>query len=239
MALKRKKASPMEGAPLWMVTYGDMVTLLLTFFVMLLAMSEVKEDDRFLDFMQAIREAFGYSGGVQQAPLDEVEVPRNVNLTEMLLIPIRPEDFSQSPDAGPRGQHSTVTNIRPGAVYVAGGKVQFRELSVVLTPEQEAGLVDYAEVLRGYKTQIELRGHCSPRPVDGTRFADHFDLSYQRARAVARALVHMGIDPQRLVLIASGTNEPIAVDAYTEVEREQNDVVEIMQVDRRVDEFVP
>ena len=63
MAVKKKPAAESAGAPLWMVTYGDMVTLLLTFFVMLLAMSEVKKDDRFIDFMQAIREAFGYVGG--------------------------------------------------------------------------------------------------------------------------------------------------------------------------------
>ena len=68
MAVKKKAKSQPEGAPLWMVTYGDMVTLLLTFFVMLLAMSEVKKDDRFVDFMQAIREAFGYVGGMDGDP---------------------------------------------------------------------------------------------------------------------------------------------------------------------------
>ena len=94
MAFKRKEPKAAEGAPLWMVTYGDMVTLLLAFFVMLLAMSEVKKDSRFVDFMQAIKEAFGYVSGVNQTPLEEVEIPRNVPLALMRKIPIRPENCS-------------------------------------------------------------------------------------------------------------------------------------------------
>src|SRR6056297_4192581 len=38
---RRKKKCPPEGAPEWMTTYGDMVTLLLTFFVMLLTTATV------------------------------------------------------------------------------------------------------------------------------------------------------------------------------------------------------
>ena len=58
MAVKKKKAEAPAGAPDWMVTYGDMVTLLLTFFVLLLAMSEIKQDQKMMDFMQAVKEAF-------------------------------------------------------------------------------------------------------------------------------------------------------------------------------------
>jgi chemotaxis protein MotB len=239
MAVKKKQKPPPAGAPLWMVTYGDMVTLLLTFFVMLLAMSEVKKDDRFLEFMQAIKEAFGYTGGAQQMPLDVVEVPRNVDLAQLIVIPIRPHDFAESPDPGIRSQHHTVTNIRPGQVYVVGGKVQFPELSAELPPAAEATLAEFADKMRGYSTQIEIRGHCSRKPVAGASFIGHFDLSYQRARAVAAALVRFGVDAQRLVIIAAGAHEPVAVNAYTEAERQRNDMVELLQVDRCVDEFVP
>ena len=95
MAVKKKERQVAAGAPAWMVTYGDLVTLLLTFFVMLLAMSEVKKDERFIDFMQAIKAAFGYVGGVRSIPPDFTQIPQNVQLAELLIIPPNPHDLSQ------------------------------------------------------------------------------------------------------------------------------------------------
>ena len=47
------------GAPEWMVTYGDMMTLLLCFFVIIVSMSEIKKDEKFLQVLESIRSAFG------------------------------------------------------------------------------------------------------------------------------------------------------------------------------------
>lgn len=58
---------PEEGAPLWTVTFGDMMSLLLTFFILLFSMSELKMD-RFLLASQSMREAMG---GTQVDPNDD------------------------------------------------------------------------------------------------------------------------------------------------------------------------
>jgi chemotaxis protein MotB len=237
MARKRKKEQAGGGAPEWMVTYGDMVTLLLTFFVMLLAMSEVKKDARFVDFMQAIKEAFGYVGGVEQTPLEEVETPRNIDLTEMLIIPVRSKDFSESDDEGLRGRQHSVTNIRRGDRFDVGGKLYFSPLGDGVSDENRERLGELADKLRGLSTQIEIRGHCSALPVEGSPHASHFDLAYARARSVADALKSFGIDEQRLIIVSAGINEPVARQAYTSAEREQNDVVEILEMNSRVGEL--
>ena len=65
----KKKAAP-EGAPDWMVTYGDMMTLLLCFFVIMLSMSEMKQDQKFQEVMESIRSAFGYDASLGKVPLD-------------------------------------------------------------------------------------------------------------------------------------------------------------------------
>ncbi|MGD8452396.1 MAG: flagellar motor protein MotB [Phycisphaerae bacterium] len=234
-----KKEKHQEGAPAWLVTYGDMVTLMLTFFVMLLAMSEVKKEDHFLEFMQAIREAFGYQGGMRQTQYEEVLSPKNINFTEMLVIPIEPHDFSRSRQRGLQGRDKTVRSRQPDDVYVVGGGIQFASLSAELEPTEAASLEQFAEQLRGHNTMVRITGHCSRRPVDGTPFRDHMDLAYQRARAVREQLVTLGIDAGRLVIEVAGTNEPEASQAYTEEIRRRNDLVEILQVNRRVDEFTP
>jgi chemotaxis protein MotB len=238
MAISRKKRAT-AGAPAWMVTYGDMVTLLLTFFVLLLAMSEVKEEERLIEFMQAVREAFGYIGGGRQLPTEELQIPKNLNEMRVLVVAIHPEDLGYTHDEGPQGKRDRVTSIRPGNHYQPGGRFQFPELSAELNEADVARLAEYAKQLRGYTTLIEVRGHCSRRPVDGTPFIDHMDLSIQRARAVAAVLIDNGINPQRVHVVGAGTNQPVTRSSPDADERRRNDVVELLQLDQTIDEFQP
>ena len=237
MALQKRTAKESGGAPAWMVTYGDMVTLLLTFFVLLLAMSEVKRDQRLLDFMQAVKEAFGYAGGERHLPTEEVQAPKNVDEAKVLVMAIYPRDFGYSSDEGPVGKRHMVQNVRPGDHYQPGGLFHLPELSADLSPTETAAIVEYAEQLRGYTTVIEVRGHCSKRPVEGSGFRDHMELSFARARAVADILVDHGINPQRIHIVGAGTTQPITRSAYDTVERQRNDVVELLQIDQTIDEF--
>jgi flagellar motor protein MotB len=93
--------------------------------------------------------------------------------------------------------------------------------------------------VRGLRTQIEVRGHCNPRPVDGTKFADHFDLSYQRARAIADGLIAHGVDADRILIVAASTHQPVTRRNYTATERQANDIVEVVQLPQRVEQFDP
>ncbi len=238
MALKKPQTKE-PSCPLWLATYGDMVTNMLVFFVLLLSMSEIKKDERFLDFMQALREAFGYVGGMEQLPYEEALQTRNEDLAELIIIPIRPEDYADSPDEGIRDRYHTVTNLRREEKFDVGSKCTFPELSATLTSEHDPLIQEYVEKLRGHRSQIEVRGHCSRRPVAGSGFVDHFELSLQRARAVAEALIQHGIDRERLVITGAAYNEPLITDAYTPAERQMNDRVEVLQVNRLIEIFNP
>lgn len=232
MAVAKKQKKAEGGAPAWMVTYGDMVTLLLTFFVLLLSMSEIKQEERLMDFMEAIREAFGYQGGFNQSPITEaITKPTNVNLTEMLIIPVHTKDFSKSNDEGARGTRDKVRPIRNADRFVVGAPIRFGELAADLTEIEREAVRQVADELRGFNTQIEIRGHCNAKPVTGTQFIDHADLAYVRARRVRAALIEEGLDPRRLIVTAVGSNEPLAARAYRPEERNRNDIVELIQLD--------
>jgi chemotaxis protein MotB len=239
MAVKKKKEVAAAGAPAWMVTYGDMVTLLLTFFVLLLAMSEMEQTQKMMDFMQAVKEAFGYVGGVRHLPTEDVLIPKNIDQMTVLVLPVHPDDFGHTTDEGPQGTRERVTNIRPGDHYQPGGRFRFAELSAELSQTEVARIVEYAKQLRGYTTLIEVRGYCSKRPVDGTPFADHMDLSIQRARAAAAVLIENGINPQRVQIVGAGTTQPITRSSSEAGQRQRNDVVELIQIDQTMDEFQP
>ena len=63
MAVKKQK-KPAPGVPEWVVTFGDMMSLLLCFFILLQMFSELKKDREYQRVVTAIKEAFGYSGSI-------------------------------------------------------------------------------------------------------------------------------------------------------------------------------
>ncbi len=239
MAVAKKKPEE-PTCPLWLATYGDMVTNLLVFFVLLMSLSEIKRQDELFAVLESIRDAFGFSGDVRGVPLDQdVTIPANVDFTEMLIVPIKPEDFSQTDVDGLRGEKPNVEQMRPANYYAVGGPVQFERLSTEVGAEQRAKLLELAETIRGYNTQIEVRGHASNYPLDGSTYRTHYELAYRRAENVAAVLVEAGIDAQRILVASSGTNQPVSSNAYTLWEKKQNDLVELLQTDRLVNEFRP
>ena len=49
------------GIPEWVVTFGDMMSLLLTFFIMLVSLSEIKDDETYQKLVDSVQREFGYS----------------------------------------------------------------------------------------------------------------------------------------------------------------------------------
>lgn len=237
MAVKKKKQDAPAGAPEWMVTYGDMVTLLLTFFVLLLTFMEPVKEQQMQSAMEVIREAFGADGGERQIPLDELQLPDNMDAMMLLMVPPDPHQPSPTEDEGQTGRRPLIKAIRPDTFYQRGAKYAFAELSAELSAEQKADIATYALDLRGHATQISLRASCSKRPVEGSAFDSHWELCYARAVAVFDLLVAGGVEAERIIISLDGTNRPIKPEAYNVTDREQNDVVEIFQIDKTVDAF--
>ncbi|MEM7681085.1 MAG: flagellar motor protein MotB [Planctomycetota bacterium] len=220
---KRKCKCPPAGAPEWMVTYGDMVTLLLCFFVLIVSFSEIKKEDEFEAVVEEIQKAFGMRGGGGKIPtpddpaLSLIQTQETVNFQQM-----KTEGKSNAPDPGQDGPESRVTRIRPGLLFAVGGQVLFEPASAELTERarfQLSGLADSAE-LRGTQNVIEVHGHAgrtelSMRPSD-TTYPDLDSLSYARAHNVKMFLIgdQVGLDPERIRLVANADREPIDPRAY-------------------------
>ncbi len=49
------------GIPEWVVTFGDMMSLLLTFFIMLVSLSEIKEEETYQALVDSMQRQFGYA----------------------------------------------------------------------------------------------------------------------------------------------------------------------------------
>ncbi len=234
---KKKKEAP-GGAPEWMVTFGDMMSLLLCFFVIIVSMSEIKQEERFMEVMESIKRAFGYRGGVGFVP---ALVPPG-NTFQPPMPQIIPKKFQlaegKTKEEGIEGINPSVQTVRKGTEYIIGGLVNFELGKADLLEQYKKQLDSFAENIKGMNNKIRVRGHTARiSPNDYRPFASLEDLSYARAKAVAGYLIQKGIRPERITLEACGDKEPVRAQAYDEDSRALNSRVSIILTEKLVDEY--
>ncbi len=237
MGRKKKEKAP-EGAPEWMVTYGDMMTLLFCFFVIIVSMSEIKEEERFDKVLESIKMAFGYKGGVGKTP---AEVPPNNTFDkQMLQLIVRKFQLQvgKSAEEGIEGENPSVKTIRDGLEFTLGGRVHFEPGKARLPDAAVKQIKEFAETIKGLNTKIRVKGHAASKPPEMYQpFASLDDLSYARAMEVKKLLVECGIRKQRITVEACGDNEPLETRAYDENSRAKNRRVSIIVTEDLVKDF--
>lgn len=236
---KTKIQEPKAGAPEWMVTYGDTMTLLLCFFVIIVSMSEIKEDERFQKVMESLRSSFGgYHGAVGAVPMDNI--PTNALIAKLIELesPVFIKHKGDSDEEGIHGKNFRVTNVRDGLEVVVGGRITFDRFSATLKPEGRDLITGTAERLRGYNTKILIRGHATKeRLPNDSLYENARDLAYARAKEVAGELERNGVRRIRMLLITAGDTEPLVRQAYTEERRALNRRVEILVTEDLIDDY--
>jgi len=217
------------GAPEWMVTYGDMMTLLLCFFVILVSMSEIKEEEKFQKVSESIKRAFGYKGGV--GTIAGSAVPNNTfdkKMTELILRKWQLQ-LGKSTDEGIEGVNPSVKTIREGLEYTIGGRVHFELGKAVLLEHAKENLDAFIDVIQGLNNKIRVCGHAARVPSELYHpFKSLDDLTYARGTAVKKHLILRGIRPERITVEACGANEPLRAQAYNDENRAVNDRVSII-----------
>jgi chemotaxis protein MotB len=238
MKKRQKKSGP--GVPEWVVTYGDMMSLLLCFFILLAAFSELKREHEYQRVITAVKEAFGYSGGVGVMPSDDPPLRSIIEMLEALAKQnFKETKVSQSQDRGVEGRQTRVTRVHDGLMFTIGGALTFEPGSATLKDAAKTELVKISRLLRGRSNKIEIRGHAAMKLLDeNSEFADLRDLSYYRAKAVAMFLAEEGgLREEFLVVDARGATEPIALRRYSPEEQTENRRVEIIMTETTADEF--
>ena len=215
----KKESSGGGGCPDYMMTFGDMMSLLLCFFVMLVSLSKIKEDETFRAALESIRQAFGYTSSPSQIP------GQFTNTNAMTLIErIQDEITIRNRKAGRRGEaedeksqigrSSTVRTIRDGLKITVGGMALFDEGTAKLLAGGKEELKTLAERITGYKNRILIRGHTSRNPLpEGSQFESKMALAYARGMAVRAFLIANDVEEIRLNVEACADHEPKATHA--------------------------
>lgn len=231
-----------EGAPEWLISFADNVTLMMGFFVIMLAMAMATQ----AGVSSGGGGAKGEGGG--ESALSNVYLDWALGVREGFNNPVDPYSTAQGDAAlvrrlrarlgmadavedGAQGRDHDVQSIRPTDYFGGGGWLGFAQDSAEITPESAQRIAALAEHFRGLATVLEVRGHCSA--LEAHAHADHgMELSFQRARAVATALAGAGIDWERMRLLACADAERNAPPAFDAAAHAANQRVEV--VERRV-----
>jgi len=240
--MAKKKCTCPAGVPEWIVTYGDMMSLLLTFFILLAAFSELKKEHEYQKVVTAVKEAFGYAGGIGVMPTKDPPLRSMIETLENMARKRMAENaVSQSSDEGPQGKQMKVARVQDGLMFTLGGSLSFAPGSAVLLPAAHGPLLDVARLLKGRKNKVEIRGHTAGETIPpGSPFSDLWDLSFARAKAVKDYLVLQGgLRDQVMVVEARADTEPVAPRTYSPEAQAENRRVEIIMTEATVDDLSP
>ena len=236
--MARKKPSPPEeeGAPAWMNTYGDMVTLLLTFFVLLFSFSTINADK----WEQIV---YSMSGApyiaVQALDPDEIIAEAMDGDTWNPTVeptPVPTVTRGAEEDTGLTGNrkrfvqlyekiqdHIKVNNLESvlkaekvdddSILLRMTDSALFNSARVEIRPDAQIILMEICEIIDEYNDMIDtiwIEGHTDSVPISSDKYKDNTDLSAMRATNVRRFVLGiMTIDPSKVVPIGYGEYRPV------------------------------
>lgn len=221
------------GAPKWVVTFGDLMSLLLCFFVLLLSFSEM-DRQKYKQVAGSMEKAFGV-----QRQTKVMEIPKGMKMIakdfdqEVLATRIKEElgrevrelVETNMPDieeqiAVEEGNNEVVIRLMGESTFDSG-KAEIR-------PELKPLLKKAGQLLQAAKGDIVIAGHTDNVPIHNGYFSSNLRLSIARAAAVAEFLLaQTDIDPKRVATMGFGEYRPL-VPNDTEQGRQQNRRVEII-----------
>ena len=242
--LGKKKAAC--GAPDWVLTYGDMMSLLLCFFILLAAFADYEKGgggpSAVAAAMQSIQAALGLPVTQSAVIANATEFNSMVERIKKVMQAEKGRHANDSSERGLRGRTFRLRRIRDGLEVTMGGSVFFEPLTARPTAEGVESLRELGAIVKGHRNKLEIVGHAGERPIpaDWTS-VDVMRLSYERAQHVGRELIALGVDPRAIRLVAAGDNEPVRPAAGAPVGGllGENRRVEIIVRESLIDDYQP
>ncbi len=223
----------------WLLTYADLITLLLIFFIVLYTISkqDVAKFEQIAESLNSAltgsKEIIGDSAGPSMIPgfhgfnlpvTDTVEDEQEEDMMEEIKRKVQELVKREGLQAS-----ISVTREERGVVVRIVDHVLFRSGYADLTPQADRILKAIGKILLINKDQyIRIEGHTDNIPISNHRFPSNWELSAARATNVLRLFAEKsGIDQRLLSGVGYGEFRPIA-DNSTDGGRAKNRRVEIV-----------
>jgi len=190
----------------WIFTYGDLVTLLLCFFILLFSMCRI-DDEKIAEVSQSFKPSppgtpFVFSGkrSVLEAvarKLEQLDMPDDVTINV--------------------SEEGVEISIKETVLFEAG--------SAELTDEAKESLLTLTAVITSLPNDILVEGHTDNETDTNSKYPSNWEFSAARASSIASYFEFLGIDGKRLQVSGYGGIRP----------RFYNDTAYKRSLNRRVD----
>jgi len=203
----------------WIVTYADLMTLLLVFFVLMYAISSLN-----LDKFEQVMSSFQINLG--EADLrDLVKAPdqhkRKAGPADVSGVISREHemlnDIDNMIEAKRLGSH-IIAKMSQGKIHIQiRGKVLFVSGSADLSKGAEPILDKIIGIIQSYEEyNVNIKGHTDNTPISTAQFASNWELSAIRATSVLKYLIKQQVDPGRLTATGYGDIFPLVPNISAE-----------------------
>lgn len=228
MKITKKHRQPPKGAPRWMVTFSDLITLVLVFFILLFSMSQIDlikfqaladsmRDKQFLDFYPSIVPLEGEGESEQEENNESAQ-----SLDDLLA-----EVQSYLDDNG-LNNVIVANRTERGVVLVLQEQALFQSGEAEILNESNAFLDKVGAMLGEMPNLVKVEGHTDNRPITTDRYPSNWELSAARAGSVIRYLIeNFQLDSTRFIAVGYGETRPIVTN-NSEQNWQKNRRVEIV-----------
>ncbi|MDC3412679.1 flagellar motor protein MotB [Aquibacillus sp. 3ASR75-11] len=242
MKLRRKQKKPDKGAPRWMVTYSDMMTLILVFFILLFSMSQID-----LVKFEAIAESFRNRMVFEFYP-SPVPMDNPAETSDPIESEVRSNDIDlpkesyqgaiQQPEESSENDESldsllnavqsfldeqnlndviTANHTEEGVVLILQEQVLFESAEANIIDAGKPFLDKVGTLLSNIPNQVRVEGHTDNRPISNYRFPSNWELSAARASSVIRYVIdQQEIQENRFIAVGYGDTRPVVPNTSPE-----------------------
>jgi chemotaxis protein MotB len=240
---RKKKYEEHSNHEAWAIPYGDLVTLLLAFFVVMYAVSSVNEG-KYRVLSDALNAAFrgapksiepvqlgaNKKDGLQRQAQDSLPL----NQQGPFANPLHQQGRRRESDTYARELQQVAASVELSVASLVAedlvvvkrndsfveveikSDMLFATGSAVLAPDATDVIVRLADVLRDYKNAVRVEGHTDNLPISTSVFPSNWELSAARAASVVQVLARSGVTPGRLAVLGLAEFRPIATNATPE-----------------------
>lgn len=248
--MRKKKPQEHVNTERYMLTYSDMITLLMMFFIIMYASSNV-DATKYKEISDSFKIAF--SGGqtiVGSGNSMNIKNNKNISSTESngQVQNDKTNEANQAEENRLKQVKQIIDNYIQQNNMNTSVSTQIEERGLVISiqdtlffdsgkadvkPEFQKRIVEIGKILNTIDNYIRIEGHTDNVPISNYKYMDNLDLSTARANAVLRVLQNQSnINPKRLASMGYGDQRPVA-DNNTDAGRARNRRVDIVVIDSK------
>lgn len=200
------------SAPAWMATFSDMMTLLMTFFILIMSFSTM-ELDKFKMAMGSLKGALGVLGVQKKLSPNQSWFSPNTQNKDQLRQKSILDHIEKMRKMIEKNELEDKVNVTMGEgeiIVELKDNMLFDSGSAVLKPNYFKLLSVISQMLFSEATEIRVEGHTDDIPIRTQKYPSNWELSVDRALSVVRYFVKKeGIPPDMLVVAGLGEFRPI------------------------------